>query len=426
MDANHGITLEARNADLARLAEVLRDQRARAMDLVAGAAKFSASDGQVQVHGADPLVTEQGVTDPNGTYDLTSVAEQGLADKLDVPGQYLRKLRDKGRLDLWDANVNGLLHGFRTPEGVEPCENDPRYHAPYPKPLMLRILRGDKTGTGVLRAVLSDRYARIDNLDVLLAALAGVRDAGVAGEVRECNLTERGSMYVNIEAPEVRAMAPGLLAGYRNPFGPGGIERAQDAAEINRWRAVAAREGQGYEPGTEPVISAGLTIRNSESGNGKFVVAPRLVVQICRNGLVITTDALATQHLGGRLEEGVIEWSADTNRKALELVASKAKDAVQAYLSEGYLAQAIARLEEAAGTPVTNAAETIRLVTKQTDIPAELEDEILSAFIAGGQLTAGGVMQAVTAAAQTVTDAEIQALMEAEAVKVLHAAARIG
>lgn len=420
-----GITLTARNASLMDLQAVLKDQRARSLDVVAGASKFRARDGMIVVSGAEQVMDETGITDPNGTYLPTEVADEGLGEKLGIPRAYMRLMRDQ-RPDLWDANVNGWLHGaagdadaafgwLADNPGEDPADCPVRDVPGYEKPLMLRILRGDTSGGGVLRAVLSDRFARIDNLDVLVAALSGVRDAGLGGQVTSCDLSER-RMYVVIESPEIRAMAPALLAGYRNPFDNG----------IERWREVANREGLGYEPGTEPVVHAGLVISNSEVGNGSFTVTPRFVFQICRNGLRITADMLRKVHLGEQMDEGVIQWSTSTQRKALELVASKTQDAVAAFLSPAYIEAQVGKLEELAGAPVKNPAETIQVIAKAAAFPTELADNILAAFIAGGQLTAGGVMQAVTAVAQTVEDADLAALLESEAVPVLAHAARIG
>ena len=81
-----------------------------------------------------------------------------------------------------------------------------------------------------------------------------LRDAGL-GTVRDIS--------------QVRAWAPGLLAGYRSPFGsevyiPGRNWTPEQA------RAAAARDGRGYEPGAEPVMFAGFEVSNSEVGDGAF------------------------------------------------------------------------------------------------------------------------------------------------------------
>jgi hypothetical protein len=103
------------------------------------------------------------------------VCDQQIAGKLGIPGGYLRRVREH-RPGLYDVNVNGWLAG------------DDRT-------FLLRCLRSG--GGGVVRAFLSDRYKYIANLDVLLAALDGVRGAGVPVQVDGCDLTER-RMYVRV------------------------------------------------------------------------------------------------------------------------------------------------------------------------------------------------------------------------------------
>ena len=57
------------------------------------------------------------------------------------------------------------------------------------------------------------------------------------------------------------------------------------------------------------MVFAGFVITNSETGCGAFTLTPRLVVQVCRNGMTITRDAIRAVHLGERLDEGVVTWS---------------------------------------------------------------------------------------------------------------------
>jgi len=187
-----------RNATLADLAALLRDQQARKVDIVAPAAAIRARNGQLIIDGADPVLGPDGVTLSTGAYTPTDVCDQGLADKLGIPGQYLRRMREL-KPGLYDANVNGWLDGDT-------------------RKFLVRCLQpGSGTGTGAARAFLSDGYKRIDNLDVLLAALDGVRSAGVPAEVDGCDLTER-RMYVRVVCEQVAVLAPALLAGYRSPF----------------------------------------------------------------------------------------------------------------------------------------------------------------------------------------------------------------
>src|ERR1017187_1662922 len=149
----------ARNADLADLAALLRDQQARKADFVAPAAAIRAHSGQLVIDDSAPMIGPDGVTMTSGVYTPTDVCDQGIADKLAIPAAYLRRLREQ-KPGLYDAKVNGWLAG-----------DDRKF--------LLRCLRSSGPGGGgVVRAFLSDGYKIIDNLDVLLAVLDGVRQAG--------------------------------------------------------------------------------------------------------------------------------------------------------------------------------------------------------------------------------------------------------
>lgn len=187
--------LTARNASLAELVQLLREQHAAKADIVAPAAAIRAEDARLVISGTQPMLTDDGVTMTDGTYAPTDVCDGGVADKLGIPSAYLRRLRSQ-RPELYDANVNGWL------------QVDSRR-------FLIRGLCGDN-GDGVARAFLSDGYKIIDNLDVLLAALDGVRQAGIEVQIDGCDLTER-RMYVRIVAAQIRSLAPQLLAGYRSP-----------------------------------------------------------------------------------------------------------------------------------------------------------------------------------------------------------------
>jgi hypothetical protein len=128
-------------------------------------------------------------------------------------------------------------------------------------------------------------------------------------------------------------------------------------------------------------------------------------------------------HLGARLEEGQIDWSSRTEEAGLELIKRQTVDAVRRFLDPEFVAEAISTLEESAGVQVTRPTETIKHVTKALTYSDERANDVLAHFIAGGQLTAGGVMQAVTSVAQTVPNGDEAAQMEADAVRALELAA---
>jgi hypothetical protein len=369
-----------RNATLDDLAALLRDQQARKVDIVAPAAAIHARGAQLVVDGTAPVLGPDGVTMTPGIYSPTDVCDQGVADKLGIPAAYLRRMREQ-LPGLYDSNVNAWLE-----------RDDRRF--------LVRCLRSSSGGgTGAARAFLSDGYKIIDNLDVLLAALDGVRQAGVPVEIDGCDLTER-RMYIRVVCEQVRALAPALLAGYRSPF-------------------------TGAAGADNPVVFSGFMITNSETGCGAFTLVPRLVVQVCRNGMTITRDAMRAVHLGERLDEGVVTWSGNTLDKTLALITAKTTDAVATFLDRGYLDRALRAIEADAGHPLADPQEAIRTVSQRLRFTDAQQADILTHFIRGGAVTAGGVMHAVTSVAQTQPDADTAHEMESLALRALEVAAAL-
>jgi hypothetical protein len=151
---------------------ILRHQRARRLDVVASATAIHAHEGNLVISDTVQHVTEAGVTSAAGTYRPTQVAEEGISAKLGIALAYLRRLREH-RPDLWDANVNGWLHG-----------NDLAGILPDGRKFLLRLFQAEGDNLGVARAVLSDSYKVIDNLDALMATLDGIRPGRDRGGVR--------------------------------------------------------------------------------------------------------------------------------------------------------------------------------------------------------------------------------------------------
>jgi hypothetical protein len=390
----------ARNATLHDLTVLLRDQQARKLDVVAPATAVHADAGRLVITGAEAVLTDDGVTAADGIYLPTVVCDEGIADKLAIPLAYLRRLRTE-RIDLYDGNVNGWLHG-RTPgtcvNAITGEHEQTRAGAdPDSRSFLVRCFRADDQREGIARAFLSDRYAVIDHLDVLTAALDGVRQARVGVEIAGCDLSER-RMAVRIAAPEVAALAPELLAGYRSPF-------------------------TGASGADNPTVFAGFVLSNSETGGGAFSIVPRMIVQVCANGMTLTKDAMRAVHLGARLDDGPISWSADTQRRNLDLITAKCADAVTAFLSAGYLQSSLTALQQHAGTRISKPAETIQQVGKKVGFTDAEISGVLEHFILGGSLTTGGVLHAVSSYAQTVPDPDDAYALESIAVKAMELAA---
>lgn len=234
--------------------------------------------------------------------------------------------------------------------------------------------------------MLSERYRFVDNLDVLLAVLDGIRNAGADVQVGRCDLTER-RMYVQIASNSVAARAATLLGDYVSPF-------------------------TGARGADNPLVFAGFVLSNSETGHGSFSITPRLIAQVCSNGYTITRDAMREVHLGGRLAEGVVQWSAGTQQAAIDLIARQATDAAATFLAGDYLTRSLARIEAQAGAPVRDVRAMVKYLGGQLRFTEDQQNTILDHFLGGGQRTAGGILQAVTSAAQVQADADVAYEME--------------
>jgi hypothetical protein len=288
---------------------------------------------------------------------------------------YLRRMRTEA-VDLYDLNVNGWL------------QKDPT------RRFLLRAFKGEP---GVLRAWLSDGYKIIDHLDMLTAVLAGIKESGHPVKITGADLTER-RMIVRVESEHVEALAPELLRGYRSPF-------------------------TGQTGDQLPIVSAGFVFTNSEVGSGKYAITPRIVAQVCGNGMTITKDAFGKIHLGARMDQGIVKFSEDTQEKNLSLITAQTRDAVATFMNRDYVERKLADIQREAGREITSPAETVELVAKQLRFSDSVRESVFSHFIKGGQTTAGGIMQAITATAQTLDDGDAAYELETQALSAMTIAA---
>jgi hypothetical protein len=361
-----------RNANVGDLITLLEQQHRQKVDVVMPVSDVRFTSGNLVISDQAPDINDEGVTDFNGTYRMTDRSDSQLGDVLDIPTRYVRKLRAQ-HVELMDTNVNELA----------------RVHDPAKK-VLVRMLSGSDPmypGThGIVRAVLSDRYGIRDNLDTVLALLDGMRAAGLGAQhIRGADLSDE-RLYLRVTAPELEVVAPKLLEGYRSPW------------------AGTAHGGEAAN--TLPVVYAGMLVTNSETGGGALAITPELRIRICDNGLIINADAMRKIHLGKKLDDGKVNWSADTIDAANDLIKKQVRDAVASFMNVDYVKTVIEKLEETSGTPLTAPADVIEVVAKKLSYSQDEQRGILDHFIKGGQMTAGGVMQAVTSYAQLIADVD--------------------
>jgi hypothetical protein len=292
----------------------------------------TAPGGIAQVH----IEAPQGLE----TYRISELARRQLADKLKIPYAYFERMRAE-QPELLDRNVNTWL-------AHEQSER--------------RLIR---TLDGNVRAVLSDKYRRLDNFDLaeyvlpMLQRLPDVQFVSV-------ELTE-ARMYLKVVTPRVR-------------------------------REIA----------TGDVVQAGVVISNSEVGHGSLSVSPLVFRLICSNGLIAADRSMKKTHVGRVLggDDGqVLTFKDDTLRADDQAFFLKVRDIVEEAVSEAALATLSDKLQRSMGIRLTG--DPVKAVEVLADRYAMNEGErtgVLRHLIEGGDLSAYGLVNAVTGFSQSVED----------------------
>lgn len=373
--ATHALT--RRNTTLADLAHTLRGHYDRSCATVQPARNLRMINGDLQI--GEPTLTSDGVGPAPGLFRPTETCDGKIAEALKIPQQYMRRMRQQRHTKLLSSNVNTWLTD----------QPDKRY--------LIRTLRDANPHAGVACTMLSSKYKLNYNYEVLLSMLDGLRATGIDVDITQCDLTER-FMYVKVAAPQVRALAPQLLRHYRSPFtGATGMD--------------------------DPVVFAGFTFCNSETGHGAFKITPQLTVQVCDNGMTLTKDAFQEVHLGAELVDGPVRWSQDTRQAMIEVLNKQARDAVQTFLDTAFVEKKLAEIAEPAAVPVRDVESTLDDVGKQLRFTEDQQHTILDHFIRGADTTAGGVLHAVTSGAQLQPDADAAYDMERKGLPAMRIAA---
>jgi hypothetical protein len=319
---------------LASLAQVLESQLETKKDLLVPSQLVRHNTGE---NGITRMVIEE--TRGPVSYGVTPLARRQLADKLGIPYAYFERMREN-QPELLDHNVNTWLQS----------ESERR---------LLRTLDGN------VRAVLSDRYRRLDNFDLaeqvlpILRSLSDVRFESV-------DLTET-RMYIKCVTPRLEfEMAPGDM------------------------------------------VQAGVAITNSEVGQGTLSVQPLLYRLVCRNGLIVADRALRKTHVGRLLaqeDEGVTVYQDDTLQADDKAFFLKVRDVVQAAVSDVVFRQAAEKMRRTMGIQITgDPVQTVEVLAQRYTLNEVERTGVLRHLVTGGDLSGYGLVNAVTHYSQEVED----------------------
>ena len=275
----------------------------------------------------------------SGEYGVTGLARRQLADKLKIPFAYFERMR-AGQPDLLDRNVNTWLQ----------TDGDRR---------MIRTLDGQ------VRAVLSDRYRRLDNFDLaenvlpILQGLDGARFESV-------ELTD-SKMFLKVITPRVEfEVAPG------------------------------------------DIVQSGIVITNSEVGCGTLSVQPLIYRLVCKNGLIASDHALRKTHVGRSLsseEESVTVFRDDTLAADDRAFFLKVRDVVEAAVSQTTFRQIAMKLQNTRDIRLTgDPVKTVEVLANRYTLNDTERAGVLRHLIIEGDLSGYGLVNAVTHYSQDVED----------------------
>ena len=274
-------------------------------------------------------------------FGTTRLFHRQVASALGIPAKYYDIMQSQ-KPELLAQNVNAWL-----------SDRENSY--------MIRTM--DYGGGRVARALLSDRYRRIDNMEIASAVLPLFAGSDQY-EVVSSEVTE-DRMYLKI---------------------------------------LSRRLEMEVVPGD--YVQAGVVISNSKVGLGSVNVQPLVYRLVCTNGMIVNDMGERKNHVGRAakaVEDSFHIYSDETMEAEDKAFLLKLRDVTMAAIEEGRFAQVVGKLKESAGIPITGkVTEVVELTGKTYGFNTDEQDSILQYLIAGGDLSQYGLSNAITRASQDV------------------------
>jgi hypothetical protein len=250
------------------------------------------------------------------------------------------------------------------------CDIPKKYYdmmLPHPQLLATNVQHwlkgsGDKrmvrTLDGKVRAILSDKYRRLDNYDLATQVLPMLLEAGAT--IESCEITE-SRLYIKAVTHKVQS-------------------------EIK----------------TGDIVSAGIIISNSETGQGSLSIKPLVYRLVCMNGAIADDYAMRKYHAGRGMEMEQIEFSNETIRAEDTAFWLKVRDLVKFSLNSVTFEKIVQSMRESTERIIIAPEKAIELISKKFVFNQNETSNVLSHLIQGGDLTSWGLGNAVTRMAQDV------------------------
>ena len=270
------------------------------------------------------------------------IAHQQIASRLNIPYRYYQKMQTE-QPALLDENVNTWLT-----------------HSPERR--MVRVLDGK------VRAFLSDRYRRLDNLELCAAVLPVIREMKGAN-IESCEVTE-SHLYLKV---------------------------------INKKMKAEVTVGDA--------VQAGFVVSNSEVGLGSLLVEPLVYRLVCKNGLICKDYAQKKYHVGRQVEESEDAayeiYSDATLRQDDKAFFMKVQDTVRCAADEAKFQLTVERMRETMNIPLEHEPmKEVELLADKFMLTQGERGDVLRQLFIGKDNSRYGLMNAVTAASKLCKDYE--------------------
>lgn len=342
-------TLESLDALMAR---VVRED-ARKHDVIADTRKMNVSVDTYNEEGHGTSVglhldTEDGLQ----AYRLTDHCQGQIATDLGIPKKYFDRMKVRAP-KLFEDNVRHWML------------NEPK----------ARMVRGLTNGEGEAltgRAWMSDRFRRLDNMEICRTLLPEFDNLGTEVVFHQAAVTE--------ERLYIRALFPA-------------IERDVKAVgDTVRW---------------------GVEIKNSEIGAGSLTLSGFVLNLVCTNGMTVA-KVLNVRHVGKREGEGILSNEALAADDVAFWLA--ARDELRALCTEAAFETVVDQLRGLSATEVVSPVAATKVLAKEFSLTEAEEEAVMISLVSdpnGIGRGQWGMLNAITAAAKTVESFDRQAEMEA-------------
>lgn len=227
-----------------------------------------------------------------------------------------------------------------------------------PERRMLRTLGGDA------RAFLSNRYQRIENEKIAEVALPVLADFPQV-KIVSADVTD-ARLYIQAVVPTIQGEVVGHKVG--------------------------------------DVLQAGVVISNSEVGLGRVDVSEMDYRLVCLNGM-IGQSLLKRTHVGRQIDDNEALWADDTRRADDDVLVLKIRDMVRAALDATRFRARLDKISGLAQAQITgDVTKAVEVLSNVVQVSEGEKGSILKSLINGGDLSAWGLINAVTHQAHEVAD----------------------